>query len=153
MGVALFRGSIAGILTQLFHLYQPYKNITTSHSSDRRGASQIIDTMAREQGIFSLWSGFGMSMILVINPAINMYCYEYIRHYLSNLLNRKSSAIDFFAGLVSKAIATVICYPLIYISIITAASNNTSNENGNGRATDLIVNAYKKRVLKDFIKG
>ena len=154
MIVALFRGSIAGILTQIFTspLGTIQKILQTTHSSDVRNsnASMIIKNIKNQHGLTAFWSGFGMSMILVINPAINMYCYEFIRHYLCNLLNTKSAAIDFFAGLLSKAIATIICYPLIYIKYNQQADNASDSKQS---IMDIITNTYRQNGPKGFYKG
>lgn len=64
--------------------------------------------VANSEGIKSLYSSLGPSLMLVSNPAINFTVYE--------ALKRRSvskAALSFFVmGAVSKAISTIITYPL-----------------------------------------
>eukprot|EP00483_Globobulimina_turgida_P000883 UN00884 len=154
MTVALFRGSIAGILTQIFT--SPLATITkilqTTHSEDttNASASQIMTNLSQKHGISALWSGFGVSIILVINPALNIYCYEHIRKYMNIKFGLKSAAIDFFAGLLSKAIVTVLCYPLIYIKYNQQADNT---DNKRRSASDIAIMTYKRYGVQKFYSG
>eukprot|EP01084_Bolivina_argentea_P082546 149460_1 len=154
MTVALFRGSIAGILTQIFTspLATIQKVLQTTNSQDKMNsnASMIINNVSQRHGITALWSGFGMSMILVINPAINVYCYEHIRKYLNVSFGWRSSAIDFLAGLLSKAIATIICYPLIYIKYNQQADSTGDRKKS---AMEIVLQTYNQFGVKKFYSG
>ena len=154
MPVALFRGSIAGILTQTITspLGTIQKILQTSHHTDSENAnaSRIISNISSKHGISALWSGFGMSMILVINPAMNIYAYEHIRKYLNQRMGLKSALIDFFAGLLSKAIATIICYPLMFIKYSQQAENGGRTKRP---VMELIATTYEEDGLKGFYKG
>jgi len=147
--VALLRGSMAGILTQIFTspLGTIQKILQTTHheDADHANASSIISNIAQKHGLSALWSGFGMSMVLVINPAINVYCYDHIRSHLNVRLGLKSAAIDFMAGLWSKAIATVLCYPLIFIKYNQQATRKSVKE--------MIVSTMKEHGPGGFYKG
>eukprot|EP01084_Bolivina_argentea_P231615 390545_1 len=131
---ALIRGSFAGLLTQLFTT--PLKIIQlrkqTAVSEHDSSVSTLMSSIYSENGITGFWSGMKASTILVINPAIVQLLYGRIRRYLISRLGKKSAAIDFFAGALSKAVATVICYPLVLIKMNLQAGNGSSSEMGNG---------------------
>eukprot|EP01083_Nonionella_stella_P072162 194365_1 len=64
--IALFRGSLAGMCTQIFTL--PLGTI-----------QKVLQTTGKEDPNHSNASMMEMSMLLTINPAINMYIHEWIR--------------------------------------------------------------------------
>eukprot|EP00483_Globobulimina_turgida_P013449 UN13473 len=68
----LIRGSIAGVLTQLFTT--PLKVIhvrkQTAALNAKSSVSHIMSHVYHEHGISGFWSGMKASIILVINPAI-----------------------------------------------------------------------------------
>jgi len=156
MAVALFRGCIAGILTQIFTspLSTIQRILQTSHPEDSRNASasNIIRNVSIKHGFRALWSGFGMSMILVINPAINMYGYELFTDYMTAIVGHDSCFIDFAAGLLSKSIATMICYPLIYIKYNQQA-DNAAHTDSKRSVKDIVVNTWKHDGMEGFYKG
>jgi len=156
MHIALLRGSIAGILTQTITspLGTIQKILQTSHheDADNANASRIISNISSKHGISALWSGFGMSMLLVINPAMNVYAYEHIRKHLNDSmgLSSDSALIDFFAGLLSKAIATIICYPLMYIKYSQQAENQNHRKKS---VMELIARTYEENGMAGFYQG
>lgn len=109
--------SIAGLLTQIFTT--PLKVIQlrkqTAPTDHHSALTTIIPDIVEQHGITGFWSGMKASVLLVINPAIVQLLYGKIRKYLIHILGRKSAVIDFVAGALSKAIATVLCYPLVRI--------------------------------------
>lgn len=73
--------------------------------------SGLLDGMlhiASTEGVDSLWSGFGASLLLVANPAIHFTVYE----TLKRRVNVKSATTFFLLGAISKSVATVVTYPL-----------------------------------------
>eukprot|EP01084_Bolivina_argentea_P082544 149458_1 len=154
MGVALLRGSIAGIFAQIFSsplgTIQKILQTTKKQDEQNANASMILINVQQKHGIAALWSGFGMSMILTILPAINVYCYEHIRTYLNDTLGLKSAAIDFLSGLLSKAIAIFICYPLIYIKTRQQADHE---EDATKSVSEIVVRKYNQSGLQTFYSG
>ena len=116
---SLIRGSIAGLLTQLFTT--PLKVIQlrkqTAATKEESELTHIIPNILETNGITGFWSGMKASVILVVNPAIVQLFYGKIRKYLVSRFGFESSLIDFFAGALSKAMATMICYPLVRIKM------------------------------------
>lgn len=75
---------------------------------------QGLMTVAKKEGVRGLWSGTIPSLILVSNPAIQFMMYEMIKRNIQKVSksNDLSSLTVFLMGAVSKAIATVVTYPL-----------------------------------------
>jgi len=70
--------------------------------------------IAKEEGIKKLWAGTAPSLILVSNPAIQFMTYEAIKRQLPILFPGVSLGplAFFFVGAMSKAVATLVTYPL-----------------------------------------
>eukprot|EP01084_Bolivina_argentea_P082545 149459_1 len=151
---ALFIGCIAGILTQIFTLPLStiQKILQTTKGKDKLHSDpfMIINNVKQRHGISAFWSGFVTNIILVINPAINIYCYEQTRQYLNILFGFKSGIIDFLAGLFSKIIATIICYPLIYIKYIQQVDNTCDKKQ---HVLNIVVNTYNRYGIRKFYSG
>ena len=116
---SLVRGSMAGLLTQL--LTTPLKVIQlrkqTAASTRESALRRIVGDIYAQHGASGLWAGMKASALLVVNPAIVQLLYAKIRRYLVRRLGRNSATIDLFAGALSKAIASVICYPLVRVKM------------------------------------
>lgn len=84
-------------------------------ASDYDNLIQGLITVAKKEGVRGLWSGTIPSLILVSNPAIQFMMYEMIKRNvqkMSKTPNDLSSFTVFVMGALSKAIATVVTYPL-----------------------------------------
>jgi adenine nucleotide transporter 17 len=114
-------------------------NYPSRSNAGKRGFLDILQDIARNEGIGQLWSGTGASLLLVSNPAIQLFIYEQgkssllqqqTRSFLkpfrqviqgehrldfSNTLNPLEA---FFLGALSKGIATVLTYPLQLAQVI-----------------------------------
>lgn len=68
----------------------------------------------KEEGLQALWSGTLPSLILVSNPAIQFMIYEAVKRQLHIIYPEKKlgATVFFFVGALSKAVATVLTYPL-----------------------------------------
>ncbi len=64
-------------------------------------------------------------------------------------LGLRSAGIDFMAGLLSKAIATVLCYPLIYIKYNQQASKGDTKQS----ALEIAVQTYHNYGCAKFYSG
>merc|ERR1712176_433833 len=91
------------------------KILQTTNKSDTRNKSPTA--IVNNIPLCALWSGLAMNIILVINPAINMYLYEQLTGHVAMhyIFGNDSICIHFVSGLMSKLIATLLCYPFIFI--------------------------------------
>lgn len=111
----------------------------------------VMQFIARKEGISRLWNGTSTSLMLVSNPIIQHFIYEQLRLWLlerrfgskpgrqkRHLPNAASlSPIEAFAfGALAKAIATVLTYPLQLAQVLLRLqkkkklqSSTTSNSN------------------------
>lgn len=106
----LFLGIIAGTInvlltTPLWVVNSRLKSPTPQHFT---GLLDGLVHIANVEGLSTLWSGIGPSLILVSNPAIQFTLYE----ALKRKFNPKSAAAFFLIGAAAKAVATVFTYPL-----------------------------------------
>lgn len=83
-------------------------------AADYDNLIQGLMTVAKKEGVRGLWSGTIPSLILVSNPAIQFMMYEMIKRNIQKVSksNDLSSLTVFLMGAASKAIATVVTYPL-----------------------------------------
>lgn len=100
--------------------------------------------VARNEGFGRLWSGISPSLILVSNPAIQFAVYEYLKRRIST----KSAFSVFLMGAVSKAIATVITYPLQL-----AQARQRYGEEGKMSMAALLLSILKKGGPKALFHG
>ncbi|EDV27353.1 uncharacterized protein TRIADDRAFT_21077 [Trichoplax adhaerens] len=78
------------------------------------GIFDCFRRIIKEEGILSLWSGLAPSLVLCCNPAIQFMSYEALKRYITRGKNNMQipSWLVFLMGAISKAIATVLTYPL-----------------------------------------
>jgi adenine nucleotide transporter 17 len=96
-----------------------------------------------DEGIFSLYSGLPAALALAINPAIQYTCFELFKHFLAQyLLQKKGKSTTnnkvshysftlsqlFLLGVASKAVATILTYPLMVIRSRMQVSNQSFME-------------------------
>eukprot|EP01083_Nonionella_stella_P277755 944362_1 len=141
--------------TQIFTLplgtIQKVLQTTGKEDPNHSNASMIISNISEKHGVRALWSGMEMSMLLTINPAINMYIYERIRMSIRKTLGSQSALIDFISGLCSKAIATIVCYPLIYIKVKRQAEKQKDTVSSS--VVQFIKNTYNEHGITGFYSG
>ena len=81
--------------------------------------------------------------ILVINPAITNLIYDNLKTVLKSM-DVPEGIIGFFAGGLSKLMATIICYPLVWAKIqIQAQTRESKKHNFNTIATNSNNVSYK----------
>jgi len=81
-----------------------------------------IQSIAKDEGITQLWNGTITSLLLICNPVIQKFVYDTLRHKIlfHRLLRQQQVAKPivlkpveaFLLGAVSKAVATILTYPL-----------------------------------------
>lgn len=75
----------------------------------------IVDGMrriTREEGLGTLWSGTGPSLVLAGNPAIQFMIYESLKRFMMKNGTELGGIEFFLIGAVAKAVATILTYPL-----------------------------------------
>jgi len=82
-----------------------------------------------ESGVSGLWTGLKPGLILTANPAITYGVFERIK---STVLSgaregdRLGVAESFYIGVGSKAIATIVTYPYIFVRATSISSSSSS---------------------------
>ena len=112
------------------------------------------------------WQGIFPALILTCNPALNYAIFDSIKPLLLNSQNKKASKNALFlnttmriflTGLIAKAIATLVTYPLIRIKVIMMAMSK-SNESKkirkdlvliDQRKHDNVYSVKKNKILKE----
>jgi adenine nucleotide transporter 17 len=137
---AIFLSTLAGVVNVM--LTNPLwvanlrimKGSTTNNSLLRE-----MHSIARKEGIASLWNGMTSSLLLVTNPVIQFFCYEQFKQLLLVRRRRQSRSRPqhsqlapleaFVLGALAKAIATIITYPLQLSQVLLRLqeSNNANN--------------------------
>ena len=128
----LLVGAAAGALAQIFTI--PVSVIATrqqlwSPASDTPSSKSLslLETareIVHEDGPTGLWTGLKPGLVLTVNPAITYGAFERIKSYiLTSQINDCNIAAaglsmteSFCVGVLSKAIATVVTYPYIFVS-------------------------------------
>ena len=83
----------------------PKKNSSTNE----KNLVSVIISLAKRDGVLNLWSGTGVSLWLISNPIIQFSVYEFLKKKSGSSLTAFRA---FLLGAISKAIATIITYPL-----------------------------------------
>ena len=82
---------------------------TAQENKQYHGISHCMYTVAKEEGISSLYNGTFASIVLALNPAIQLGVYELLKR--SNTLVDKTSG-PFVNALLAKFLATMVTYPI-----------------------------------------
>ncbi|KAI8805058.1 mitochondrial carrier domain-containing protein [Cladochytrium replicatum] len=114
-------GAVAGGVSRMFTT--PLSVIATRQQTMYPDLSMFrtLLEILRTEGFTSLWRGIRASLILTINPAITYGFYERLRTvYISR--RRSGSQVlgameAFWIGAITKALATVVTYPLILAKV------------------------------------
>jgi solute carrier family 25 (peroxisomal adenine nucleotide transporter), member 17 len=72
-----------------------------------------VMTVIDDEGVWGLYRSLPVSLVLCANPALHFFVYEQVRQTMLGGSKRSLTALEgFSAGVVSKAIATVLTFPL-----------------------------------------
>ena len=125
----LLLGAAAGALAQVFTI--PVSVIATrqqlwtpesSPTGSKQATPSLLQTgheIVRESGVTGLWTGLRPGLVLTANPAITYGVFERIKSAVlsgSREGDRLGVGESFWIGVGSKAIATVVTYPYIFVS-------------------------------------
>lgn len=130
-------GVLAGVsnLTVTLPLETILVRIQASDSQHVSVAQHASDLVA--SGAAGIWRGFGISSVLTLNPALTVAVFDVLKLRLTKLTKRSSLTTleGFLIGSVSKALATLITYPLIRTKVVMQAQSRTSDEGSTAPAT------------------
>lgn len=103
-------GSANVVLTE--PLWKANTILKTGKSDNSNNLCSVLISEARKHGLLSLWAGTGVSLWLVSNPVIQFSVYEYLKRLVLKRKKFVSAMHAFLLGALSKAIATLLTYPL-----------------------------------------
>ena len=107
----------------------------------------VVLYLAKKHGLGNLWSGLATSMYLVSNPVINYAMYDVLKTRAGVNGGQISAAKAFFLGALSKAVATVLTYPLqVAQSRLRASTENIS-------MFQALRDIYAKDKVSGYFKG
>ena len=106
----------------------------------------VVLHLAKKHGLANLWSGLSTSIYLVSNPAIQYAMYDVLKSRAAAGA-QISAAKGFVLGAISKAVATVLTYPLqVAQSRMRASTENIS-------MYQALRQIYMKDKLAGYFKG
>jgi hypothetical protein len=110
--------NVAGILHKLLNL--PLDVVSTRQQTARDGSSMLANARAvvALKGWGGLWDGLGPTLLLTTNPAITYTCFDAMKRALIGQRAKLGFLESFLVGVGSKAVATVIIYPLIRAKVL-----------------------------------
>ncbi|KAL9956071.1 hypothetical protein ACROYT_G037492 [Oculina patagonica] len=124
-------------------------------SSKTRKYKGIIDGLrqiSHEEGVLSLWSGTGPSLVLAGNPAIQFMVYEAIKKFLMNEDKKALRGRQYFVlGAIAKAVSTVVTYPLQVAQCKQRSGHKTAN--GKTDIFSLLARLVREQGFKGLYKG
>jgi adenine nucleotide transporter 17 len=96
----------------------------------------------KEEGWKPLWAGTGSSILLVSNPVIQFFIYDHLRH------SHQKPWRAFWTGAASKAIATLLTYPLQLTQAVMRLHRQKYSS-----LMDCFIQLYKKEGLPGWYVG
>ena len=87
--------------------------IVTGETKNTNLFRALSEIMAKD-GLWSMWSGTGSSILLISNPVLQFFAYERLKSHQLDRADRANLAPlqAFVTGAIAKAIATIVTYPL-----------------------------------------
>lgn len=122
----LMLGSIAGIINVLLTtpLWVVNSRLKSPNPQPFVGLLDGLLHIANTEGVSSLWSGTGPSLLLVSNPAIQFAVYESLKRNI----NARSAGAFFLMGAFAKAVATIVTYPVQLAQTLKRHGKNAEME-------------------------
>lgn len=107
--------------------------------------------ISRTEGTAALWNGTLPSILLVVNPALQMATYEAIKRRLSGV--ELNSLGYFIIGAIAKAIATALTYPLQLVQTKLRHGHGYKNLPADAGMLQLTVYILKRFGVNGLYKG
>ncbi|CAH3169280.1 unnamed protein product [Porites evermanni] len=128
------------------------KGLETSETKKYKGIIDGLQRISREEGLVSLWSGTGPSLVLAGNPAIQFMVYEAIKKFLMEDNKKSLRGRQYFAlGAVAKTVSTVVTYPLQVAQCRQRSGQKTPS--GKADIFSLMARIVKDRGFIGLYKG
>lgn len=128
------------------------KGLETSETKKYKGIVDGLQRISREEGLVSLWSGTGPSLVLAGNPAIQFMVYEAIKKFLMEDNKKSLRGRQYFAlGAVAKTVSTVVTYPLQVAQCRQRSGQKTPS--GKGDIFSLMARIVKDQGFIGLYKG
>lgn len=115
--------------------------IMTSRDDNKQLWTELRN-IYKEEGWRPLWAGTGSSVLLVTNPVIQFFIYEHLRH------SHQKPLRAFWTGALSKAIATILTYPLQLTQAVMRLHRHKYSS-----LMDCLIQLYKKEGLPGWYVG
>jgi len=157
----------AAILTVLM-VGTPLDGIILRLQTRTEAQTEAVEERPRSGGLLSqaakLYKGVTPALLLCLNPAIHFTVYDYLKLAILNASSRRLVTYDnmhehaltagqaFVVGALAKAIATIVCYPLLRakVEMMTDEQQPQEEEQEQGEAstTELTANSDFIRMFK-----
>lgn len=175
--VAAAAGCVNVLVTEPLDTYVTRKQLESdakreTTSSEKRYDAGLKETLRalRENEVAAdrrltvgLYSGLGASLVLTINPAIQYTVFEQLRQRLMTLLNARAqgrgvskrvvelSTFDaFILGAASKAVATMITYPLVRAKVLQKVCTRQEDARS---LVGTLERVYREEGVRGLYKG
>lgn len=107
--------------------------------------------ISRAEGVSALWNGTLPSILLVINPALQMAMYEAIKRRVGEV---ELNAFGYFMiGAIAKAVATALTYPLQLVQTKLRHGHGYKNLRVDAGMVQLAIYILKKYGVSGLYKG
>jgi adenine nucleotide transporter 17 len=149
---ALIASCLAGICNVLITnpLWVANLRIVTGEASSDSSLWKEMKLIMETKGMERLWSGTGTSLLLVSNPVIQFFAYDQLKQVSRAADGTLPPLQAFVAGAVSKALATVLTYPLQLAQTVLRMQKNKDEY---GHTWDCLLHLYKANGLKGLFTG
>lgn len=139
-GMSLLLGYLAGVGNLGASL--PFEVLTMRSQVSDKSMSilQTAKAVVAEGGLPALYKGLAASVILCINPAINIAVFDQLKARLLAWLRRRAptgkrivalTAFQaFLVGIIAKTIATLVTYPYIRVKVVMQGASKASAPQG-----------------------
>lgn len=107
----------------------------------------VLSTLIHKEGLKSLWNGTKVSLWLISNPIIQFSVYEYLKRQVVRRRRSVSSLHAFLIGALSKAVATLVTYPL------QIAQTRLRVEKGKKSMRDILTQLYAEKGINGLFHG
>lgn len=158
----LLLASIAGIVnvftTTPLWVVNTRLKMAGLRNHDKVNYKGLIDGLIKikkEEGLPALWSGTLASLILVSNPAIQFMIYEAVKRQLEILYPGRQfgAGAYFLVGAFSKAVATIMTYPIQLLQTKLRHGHNYSDLSHDVGMKQLAIYILKKHGFHGLFKG
>ncbi|EEB10455.1 Peroxisomal membrane protein PMP34, putative [Pediculus humanus corporis] len=131
------------------------KGIKNHKQNNYDGLLDGLLKIKKEEGIKALWNGTIPSLFLVANPTIQFVIYEAVKRELHKIYPEKKfgAFIFFLIGAFSKAVATVMTYPIQLLQTKLRHGHTYQDLRKNAGMNEVAAYILRKYGLSGLFKG